>query len=350
MPPRPKPTATSSGADHQGGTGQRGIPLEDMPAYIQEVLDLIEWANGPVSSKWGAVRAAAGHPEPFNLQYLGVGNEDRITPVFKERFQLIHAAIKAKHPEITVIGTTGPFHSGEDYDNGWKIADELRVAMVDEHYYVPPQWFWDNLERYDRYDRAKSKVYVGEYAAHDDRRRTTLRSALAEAAYLTSLERNADVVRLASYAPLLAKRGNTQWNPNLIYFSNTEVVPTINYHVQQLFSVNGGDCYLAASVDDPARAKDFALSAVRDSKTGDVILKLVNGGDTAKPVRFNLNGLGARPVVSKLSVLANPDPMVANEFGKSRAVVPVISDFPVGQELSHALPAHSLTVLRIPKN
>ena len=136
-------------ADYQGGTGQRGFPLDQMPAYIQDVLNLIEWANGPTNSTWGAKRAAAGHPEPFNLQYLGVGNEDHITPVFRERFKLIFDAIKAKHPEITVIGTVGPFPDGEDYDNGWKIANELNVPMVDEHYYKSPEWFWDNLERYD---------------------------------------------------------------------------------------------------------------------------------------------------------------------------------------------------------
>jgi GH43 family beta-xylosidase/alpha-L-arabinofuranosidase len=242
-------------ADHQGGTGQRGIPLDEMPAYIQEVLNLIEWANGPATSKWGAVRAAAGRPEPFNLKYLGVGNEDHITPVFRERFQMLFDAIKAKHPEIVVVGTVGPAPDGPDFVNGWKIADELNIPMVDEHYYQSPQWFWNNLQRYDSYDRTKSKVYLGEYAAHDTGRRTTLRSALAEAAFLTSLERNADIVPFASYAPLLGKRGHTQWNPNLIYFSNTEVAPTINYHVQQLFSVHGGDVYLSSEVKQPESAR-----------------------------------------------------------------------------------------------
>lgn len=248
-------------ADHQGGTGQRGLPLEAMPAYIQEVLDLIEWANGPTNSKWGAIRAAAGHPEPFGLEYLGVGNEEHITPVFRERFRMIQDAVRAKHPEITVIGTSGPFHSGPDYEEGWKIADELRVPVIDEHYYVPPRWLWDNLRRYDGYDRARSKVYLGEYAAHDDRRRTTLRSALAEAAFLTSLERNADVVVMASYAPLLGKRGRTQWNPNLIYFSNTNIVRTINYYVQQLFGHHAGDRYLASELAEPPAATSAGIRA-----------------------------------------------------------------------------------------
>ena len=228
---------------HKYGIGQLGLPMDQMPAYVQDVLDLIEFANGPVTSTWGAKRAAAGHPKPFGLQYLGIGNEDKITPVFRERFEMIYKAVKAKHPEITVIGTVGPNPDGDDYDKGWKIADELHLPMVDEHCYKSPQWFWENLQRYDAYDRSRSKVYLGEWASFDDKRRSTLRSAISEAAYLTALERNADVVRFASYAPLLAKRDHTDWTPDLIYFTNTEVFPTINYHVQQLFSVNSGDFY-----------------------------------------------------------------------------------------------------------
>ncbi|MFT3786214.1 MAG: alpha-L-arabinofuranosidase C-terminal domain-containing protein [Tepidisphaeraceae bacterium] len=199
----------------------------------------------------GAKRAEAGHPAPFNLKYLGIGNEDQITPVFRERFQMIFEAVKARHPEITVVGTVGPFASGPDYDNGWAIANELAVPMVDEHYYVPPSWFLTHNDFYDKYDRSRSQVYLGEYAAHDVGRRSTLRSALAEAAYLTGLERNADVVRFASYAPLLGKIGRTRWDPNLIYFTNTRVVPTVNYQVQKLFSVNSGDRYLTTNVVVP---------------------------------------------------------------------------------------------------
>ena len=238
------------------GIGQEGIPMDQMGAYVQDVLDLIEYANGPVTSEWGAKRAAAGHPEPFGLEYLGVGNEDHITPVFRERFEMIYNAVKAKHPEIVVIGTVGPNTEGADYVNGWRIADELRLPMVDEHGYKSPQWLWENLQRYDAYDRTKSKVYLGEWAAFDDKRRPTLRAAIAEAAYLTALERNADVVRFSSYAPMLAKRDHTHWNPNLIFFTNTEVFPTISYHVQRLFSVNNGDTYLPTTVSVPADSAD----------------------------------------------------------------------------------------------
>ncbi|MGC3990392.1 MAG: alpha-L-arabinofuranosidase C-terminal domain-containing protein [Chthoniobacteraceae bacterium] len=217
-------------SSHTRGTGQQCLPLADMPGYIQDVLDLIEWANGPADSTWGAKRAAAGHPAPFGLKYVGIGNEDKQTDGFRERFRMIYEAVKAKHPEITVVGTVGPAPGGEDYDLGWKFAGELHVPIVDEHYYSSPQWFWNNLQRYDRYNRARSKVYVGEYAARDAKSRSTLRAAIAEAAYLTSLEKNGDVVHFASYAPLLARRGHTSWSPDLIFFNGTDIFPTISWY------------------------------------------------------------------------------------------------------------------------
>lgn len=325
------------------GTGQQAIPMADMAAYVQDVLDLIEYANGPVTSVWGAKRAAAGHPEPFGLKYLGVGNEDHITPAFTERFKLIHDALKSKHPEITVIGTVGPASDGDDFERGWKVADELKVPMVDEHYYKNPQWFWDNLTRYDSYDRTKSKVYLGEYAAHDNKRRNTLRSALAEAAYLTSLERNADIVRFASYAPLLARRGNTQWSPDMIYFTGTDLTLTINYHVQQLFSLNHGDTYLDTSVSPFAAPARFAASALRDGQTGDLILKFVNGDDTAKPLHIDLAGAQNLFAVAVKTVLAAPD---ANTID-AQAVRPQVSSITITPGFDCEAPANSLTVIRI---
>ena len=275
---------------HSPNRGQEGLPMDEMPAYIQDVLDLIEWANGPATSTWGAKRAAAGHPEPFGLKYLGVGNEEAVTPLFKERFKMIYDAIKEKHPEIVVIGTSGPFASGEDYDNGWAFAKEINLEMVDEHYYVSPQWFWDNLNRYDTYDRKHAKVYVGEYAAHDRGRRNTLRAAIAEAAGLTGFERNGDVVWFTSYAPLLARRGHTQWEPDLIYFDATTVYPSANYYVQQLFGQNCGDRYLE-TVFGTGNTRRLAASSVRDSKTGDVIVKVVNGGEDTREINIRLAGL-----------------------------------------------------------
>jgi alpha-N-arabinofuranosidase len=328
-----------------GGKGQKGLPLEEMPAYVQEVLDLIEWANGPVTSTWGAKRAEAGHPEPFNLEYLGVGNEEQITPVFYERFQMIYEAVKARHPEITVVGTTGPFHSGKDYDEGWKIANALQLPMVDEHYYVAPDWLWDNLERYDAYDRAKSAVYLGEYAAHERDRRNTLRSALAEAAYLTSLERNGDVVRLASYAPLLAKQGHTQWLPDLIYFDNTRVSPSINYYVQQLFSVNAGDRYLP-TVISAEEAQDLAASCVQDSASGDIIVKLVSRADHVIQVQLDLADVGPVGAQASCTVLTG-DPLAENSFGSPPEVVPGTTTISAGARLTYEAPPYSLSVIRV---
>jgi alpha-L-arabinofuranosidase len=331
-----------------GGKGQRGLPLEEMPAYIQEVLDLIEWANGPVTSTWGARRAEAGHPEPFNLEYLGVGNEDHITPVFKERFQMIYEAVKAKHPEMTVVGTTGPSHSGKDYDEGWEIARELQVPVVDEHYYETPDWFWDNLGRYDTFDRSKSAIYLGEYAAHEQGRRNTLRSALAEAAYLTSLERNGDLVRFASYAPLLAKQLHTQWLPDLIYFDNTHISLSINYYVQQLFSLNAGDCYLPTVVT-AGEAADLAVSCVQERVSGDIIVKLVSRADYMLRVRLDLAGAGPIEPQASCTVLAG-DLLAENMPGQPPVVVPRTTVISVEPQFAYELPACSLSIIRLVPN
>ena len=192
--------------DLRGGQ-QGGIPMSEMGAYIQDILDLIEWANGDAKkTKWGKVRAEAGHPKPFNLKYIGIGNEDLITDIFEERFTMIFNAIKEKYPEMIVVGTVGPFNEGTDYVEGWKLADKLGVPMVDEHYYQTPGWFLNNQDFYDKYDRSKkTKVYLGEYATHIPGRKANIETALTEALYLAALERNGDVVHMTSYAPLLAK-------------------------------------------------------------------------------------------------------------------------------------------------
>ncbi len=293
-----------------GGGQQGGIPMADMPAYIQDILDLIEYANGSASTTWGKKRAAAGHPAPFNLQYIGIGNEDLISDVFEERYAMIIKAVKEKHPEITVIGTVGPFWKGTDYEEGWKIADALHIDCVDEHYYQSPGWFINHQDFYDRYDRNKSKVYLGEYAAHAAGRVNNLESALAEALYLTSLERNGDVVSMASYAPLLAREGHTQWRPDLIYFNNTEVKTTVNYEVQQLFGKYAGNTYIPATVTrsgpQDGAGKRFASSITRN-KAGEVIVKLVNMLPVEASVDMDLSGILSREVkAEKLELSGDP--------------------------------------------
>ena len=332
-------------SNYKNGTGQEAMPMADMPAYVQEILDLIEYANGPATSTWGAQRAAAGHPAPFHLQYLGIGNEDRITPEFRERFQLLNSAIKAKYPHIEVIGTVGPNPNGEDFDLGWKFAQEQHVDLVDEHYYKSPQWFLDNLTRYDGYPRNQTAVYVGEYAAHDQKRRSTLRSALAEAAYLTHLERNGDIVRLTSYAPLMAKYGHISWAPNLIFFDNSQIVRTINYYVQQMFSANAGDTWLPTIASDAAmKAAELAVSTVRDPATGDLIVKLVNNTAAARPMKIAFDDFKPKNTSATLTVLAGLDPLMENNEHTSVPLQPTTCTVPIGSP--YEVPAYSLSILR----
>jgi len=338
----------NTGAKYTGlwEQGQQGIPMAEMPDYVQEVLDLIEWANGPVSSTWGAKRAEAGHPEPFGLEYLGVGNEDRITPIFKERFKMIYDAVKAKHPEIVVIGTVGPRPDGEDYDDGWDFARDLNLDMVDEHGYKEPDWYWNNLSRFDSYNRHSSTVYLGEFAAHDTGRANTLRSALAEAAYMISLERNGDVVRLASYAPLLAKQRRTQWLPDLIYFDNTRINLSVNYYVQQLFSLNAGDVYLPITLHTETNAEHFAASCVQDSKSGDIIIKIVSRADNPLPASIDLSSIAQIDASATCTVLTG-DLLAENTVWRPTKGLPEVSKIAVSQDFAYEIPAHSLSIIRL---
>lgn len=265
----------------RGGDGQEQVPMEQMGEYIQDILDLVEYCNGDPSTKWGRQRAEAGHPAPFNLKYIGIGNEDRITPAFTERFSMICKALKKHCPEIRIIGTSGPFHSGDDFDNGWQAARVADVWAVDEHYYVRPEWLLDNLHRYDSYPRSGPKVYLGEWATRGNK----WWNALCEAAYLCHLERNGDVVAMTSYAPLIARHGHTQWKPDLIFFDATQVYPTVNYTVQQLFATHRGDRVWTGVVTDAEGNEADATSCV--TKGRDIFIRLINTAD--KPVRRILN-------------------------------------------------------------
>lgn len=345
-------TCQNSGASitRHYGHGQALIPLDEMDAYIQDVLDLIEYANGPADSEWGSKRAAAGHPEPFGLTMIGVGNEDKISDGFKERFRMIHKAVKAKHPEIAVIGTVGPSPNDADYRAGWAFSNELGLEMVDEHSYMSPDWFWENLQRWDSYDRGKAKVYLGEWAAHERDRGNTLRSAIAEAAYLTSVERNGDIVTMTSYAPLLAHTRHTHWRPDLIFFDNKSVFPTVNYHVQQIFGHNVGDRWLDGKVAGIPEKSRLATSAVRDSATGDLIVKLVNGGDEAHEVDVRLGGVKPGARKARFIILGGADPNARNDAGKPDPVLPKVTTRDVDTRFTCTSPAHSLVVIRIPGN
>ncbi|KXT37512.1 alpha-L-arabinofuranosidase C-terminal domain-containing protein [Bacteroides thetaiotaomicron] len=329
--------------DLRGGQ-QGGIPMSEMGAYIQDILDLIEWANGDArKTKWGKIRAESGHPKPFNLKYIGIGNEDLITDVFEERFTMIYLAIKEKYPEMIVVGTVGPFNEGTDYVEGWKLADKLGVPMVDEHYYQSPGWFLHNQDFYDKYDRSKkTKVYLGEYATHIPGRRANMETALTEALYLTALERNGDVVHMSSYAPLLAKDGRTQWNPDLIYFNNREVRPTTGYYVQKLYGQNAGDHYIPSQINldnQDGRVKlRVGSSIVRDSKTGDVIVKLVNLLPVSIETDVRLPGMDGIQSSATRTVLAG---------APETTPLPVTDTIEAGTSFKQELPDYSFTVIRL---
>ena len=270
------------------GGQQGGIPMEDMPAYIEELMNMIEWANGdPATNKWAKMRADAGHPEPFNLKYIGIGNEDIISTVFEDRCLMICKAIHEKYPEIEICGTAGPFHTpSSDYVEGWKFAKQHKdiFSLVDEHYYESVGWFINNQDYYDNYDRNAPKVYLGEYAARS--KRGNIDCALAEALHLCAIERNGDVVSMTSYAPMLCHLKHQNWNPDMIYFDNETIDLTPSYETQRLFSKYAGDKFVDTklSVDTEGMTeagaaditKRVAATVVVDSKTGKRYLKVVN--------------------------------------------------------------------------
>lgn len=320
---------------------QGGIPMSEMDAYVQDILDLIEYANGDVSTKWGAERAKAGHPEPFNLKYIGIGNEDLITDAFKTRFLMIYNAIKKAYPEMIVVGTVGPFYEGPDYEEGWRFAVENNIPIVDEHYYVSPGWLIHNQDYYDKYRRGGTKVYLGEYASHMNGRPSNLEVALTDALYLTAVERNGDVVEMSSYAPLLAKKNHTQWVPDLIYFDNTNINLTPDYYVQRMYGQNSGTTYVPAITNLDTDSEEVkvrvGISTVVDPETGDIIVKLVN----MLPVEVNTN---LQSTESLKSGKVNFTLLTGTPEGTQVAPIEGVIDF-TGD---YVMPPYSFTVLRFP--
>jgi len=276
---------------------QRGreqvVPLDSLQPYIDDALDLIEFANGPVTSQWGKLRADMGHPEPFNLKYLAIGNE-QWGPLYHIYLEAFMKQIRPKYPNIKLIGTAGPSAGGAEFERLWPQMKALDVDLVDEHYYMPPQWFLDNAKRYDGYDRKGPKVFAGEYAAHTRPiKKNNFESAIAEAAFLTGIERNADVVHLAAYAPLLAHVDAWQWNPNLIWFDNLRVVCTPNYYVQQLYARNSGTNILPITRDNQIVAGENQLyaSAVVDTQKREIIVKIVNISTSNRNINIHIDRL-----------------------------------------------------------
>lgn len=316
----------------------------ELSDWIQDCVDLVEFANGPVDSTWGKVRANMGHPALFNLKFIGIGNEEHDTPEFRSMFPKFVAAMREKCPEIHIVGTSGLGPKIPLFD----LMSATGVDISDEHYYMPPEWFVANHNRFDTVERKAPNVYVGEYASQGN----TLFNAVAEAVYLAGIERNSDQVVMTAYAPLLARNGFTQWQKaNLIWFDAEHVVKTPNYHVQQLFSSNLGDHYLTNEVTFLAGAAEngkppvLAVSPTL-ADGGMLFVKLANPMATPVTARFSLQGLKGIQPQAQLTTLSG-DKAAANDQKSPDNIAPVITTFPVGDQFNLTVPPMSVQILRI---
>ena len=322
---------------------QKAVPMSEMDEWVDEALDLIEWANGDVTTPWGKKRAEQGHPAPFNLKYLGLGNEEKITPEFEERFKYIYDRVTAKHPEIVIVGTAGPgSHKGNpDFDNGWRFAESINLPILDEHYYEPRDYFYNNQQNYDKYPRdRKTKVYLGEYASKDKK----LTDALAEALYLMGVERNGDVVCMTSYAPLFAKKGHLSWNPDLIYFDNHKVVLTCSYYVQQIFGITAGDWYYG----DVAKMEEDKLqgtSCVFNSKKNEVYVKVCNASDEVKTATLDLSKFKKLPATAEMTTLKG-NMEDENNFDQ-QPIAPVKKNIDIKKKMTLDVEPHSFSLITV---
>jgi alpha-L-arabinofuranosidase len=272
------------------------VAMNELDPYIQDALDLIEFANGDTNTKWGKLRAEMGHPAPFNLTLLGVGNEQWDVQ-YIERYAAFEKVLKVKHPEVKLIAASGPSPDGERFEYAWQNLKNTKVDLLDEHYYQNPDWFFKNANRYDNYDRKGPKVFAGEYASHIKdvkaaEGKNSWLSALSEAAFITGLERNGDIVTMASYAPLMAHVNAWQWRPDLIWFDNLKAVKTANYFVQQMYALNKGDKVVDILVNQkPLIGQDslYASSTINQTNKK-LFIKIVNTKSTAQEVSFKING------------------------------------------------------------
>jgi alpha-N-arabinofuranosidase len=335
-------------------------PLDQLDPYIQDALDLVEFARGPVATKWGAKRAALGHAAPFVLKMMGVGNE-QWGPQYIERFEAFAKALKKNYPDIALVGAAGPDPADERFKFLWSKLRALNADIVDEHCYSQPAWFLANTHRYDSYDRNGPKVFMGEYAAQSvqtlsTKNRNNLETAIAEAAYLTGLERNADVVRMASYAPLFAHVDAWQWTPDLIWVDNLSVVPTANYYVQQFFSRNRGDRILPTDVQTEVgrtpgttgKQSQLFASATRENTSGEIILKVVNAANAAAKAEIELETALTIAKRAETTVLQGANGAAMNLFDQPRTVAPVASAIQTAsRSFHHTFPANSMTVMRL---
>lgn len=328
------------------------VKMEDLDPYVQDALDLIEFANGDPNTKWGKIRTEMGHPKPFNMKFIGVGNEQWGAD-YIERYKVFEKAIHAKYPDIKIISGSGPSPDGEFFEYGWKELKKLNAQIVDEHYYNSPDWFMKNAGRYDNYDRTGPKVFAGEYAAQSvgvvkpDNKNNWL-TALSEAAFMTGLERNADVVTMTSYAPLFAHADGWQWTPDLIWFNNLKSYATPNYYVQKLFSNNKGTDLIKISENGKPLKGENSLyaSAVKDDEKGETIIKIVNVNPQEISVEITPKSIKPGNKLTKI-VLTSSGLSEENNF-QSETITPKEEAQTIKKgKISVEIPANSLVILKI---
>lgn len=319
------------------------VPLCDLDSYIQDALDLIEFANGAVDTPWGKVRADMGHPAPFNLKFIGIGNE-QWGKEYPEHLEPFVKAIRKKYPDIKIVGSSGPNSEGEQFDYLWPEMKRLKADLVDEHFYRPEAWFLSQGARYDNYDRKGPKVFAGEYACHGKGKKWNhFHASLLEAAFMTGLERNADVVHMATYAPLFAHVEGWQWRPDMIWFDNLNSVRTVSYYVQQLFATHKGTNVLSLTMNKkPVTGAEgqngLFASAVCDKNKNEIIVKVANTSDKKQPLSLIFNGLKKKGVLSgaRCIKLSSADMDKDNTIENPLAIIP--------QETSLDVDGHTLNV------
>lgn len=330
------------------------VPLEDLEPYVQDALDLIEFANGDINTKWGKVRANMGHPDPFHLKMMGVGNENW-GPQYIARLKIFTKAIKEKYPDIKLVNSSGTDPNGDrfDYLNG--ELRQMHADIIDEHYYRRPEWFFQNARRYDDYPRNGPKIFGGEYAAQSDKtvsadNKNCWIAALSEAAFMTGLERNADVVSMASYAPLFAHADGWQWTPDLIWVNNLQSYGTPDYYVQKMYSLNKGTRVVPITLNNEVMAGQDSLYATAciDEKTNDLIIKLVNASAAKQKNTMVLEGIKKGTRQGLLTVLQSDDLYSVNSFGRPQQIAPKESVLAVnGNKIDWEAAPYSFSVLRV---
>ena len=343
----------SCGIACQFNTGEL-VPMDELDPYVQDALDLIEFANGSTDTPWGKVRADMGHPEPFKMKYIGVGNE-QWGPEYIERYKVFNEAISEKYPEIIIVSGSGPFPDGDYFEYGMKELKEIGAEIIDEHYYRSPEWFRENATRYDSYDRNGPKIFAGEYAAQSvaiasPDNKNNWETALSEAAFMTGLERNAEVVQLTSYAPLMAHAEGWQWTPDMIWFNNLESYGTPNYYVQKLYSTNKGTDLISVTQDGEnlVGQEELYASATLDSEANEVVVKVVNTSNKAQEIQLNFEGKRLKNKGSVI-VLKEADLTQENSFESTQEIAPVTEELKVKKDVAtYEVSAYSLNIIRIP--